>query len=72
MSDIKRLAQILQQPDEMSSASRLVIRDQRHLDRLMKNAESDDALLRIRRALERQGMDTSGLDNALGPGFVGR
>jgi len=41
----------------------LVIKDQNHLNRLIKSADSDEALKRIKRALDRQGMDSSVIDD---------
>ena len=37
-----------------------IIKDQAHLGRLLDNADSYDALRRIQRMGERQGLDTSG------------
>lgn len=39
--------------------SRGQIRDSSHLQRLMRNADSDEAMQRIKRRGERQGLDTS-------------
>jgi hypothetical protein len=40
-------------------AKGLVIRDRDHLNKLIRNADSDDRLMEIKRALRRQGMDDS-------------
>lgn len=43
------------------------IRDEAHLNRLINNADSDQKLMEIKRQLERQGMDSSVIED-LNPG----